>query len=101
MIVVVKGRKSWRWRSSSQLRAKSPAVSKNFLYKVVAAAAESFLGGAGQLSHDPDDAQRVMAVVAHIAGERQGDRATPLGERSSVTGVVLVPPTPDQARRSP
>ena len=88
MVVVAKGRKSRRRRNSSQLRAESPAVSKNFLYKVVAAAAKPFLGGAGQLPHFTDGAYRVMSVGAHVTVERQGDREPPLGEGRPVTRVV-------------
>ena len=42
-----------------------------------------------QLSHDLDDADRVTAVSADVAGERQGNGKAALGEGFPVTGVVF------------
>jgi hypothetical protein len=51
--------------------------------------AELLLRRARQLSHDPDGANCLTAVSAHITGERDGNGTSALGKGFPVTGVVF------------
>jgi hypothetical protein len=54
-----------------------------------ASVAEPLLRRARQLSHRPDNSNCVMAVSADVIGERQGNRASALGEGGPVTGIAI------------
>jgi hypothetical protein len=65
------------------------AAGKHPLENDGASVAKPLLRRARQLSHEPDDANSVTAVSAHITGEREGNGAPAFGEGFPVTGVVF------------